>query len=47
VRSWREDEIRRVLLPPEVLPKTMALCCVENKRCDERERFQCIVICVN
>lgn len=41
MRSWREDEIRRVLLPPEVLPKTMALCC------DERERFQCIVICVN
>lgn len=45
MRSWREDEIRRVLLPPEVLPKTMALCCDERER--ERERFQCIVICVN
>lgn len=36
MRSWREDEIRRVLLPPEVLPKTMALCCDERER--ERER---------
>lgn len=33
MRSWREDEIRRLPLPPEVFPKTIGVGC-DERDCD-------------